>query len=1009
MIVSPPAKRRGPQFRVIRTPDGQGPSHRVNLSDLPDDLIIHIFSYLSGNSFAAVARVSRRFNELVRSPAAWRMAFFREFTGQDVTTGPRHSRKISWDDGNGSDVRAEFRFFTRLTAKMSWNIEYILRTSLLRGLASGRPARGDGAVGSVGNSSKSGRASAGKGNSSSVITYDSKLLGSITHIDAIFSSGARRGPQVYSGCAAFGIAGRSDPTTGRVDQWGIRDWTSWRDPAQPVPAAGPNANGVAGAGAGDFLHVMDVSREYGVVAAEGSPDGRIYHRHAAERVGRFLTRNTGGIMQLDAEFPNVQVGFEGVSAVWIAKSPDVPIMTESMIGILVGSTKGVLSAFSVGTTGSGPRYSMRDCTAIWVLSPGVPIVSIKVDDNYSFKKKASGRVWAVVLNALGEVFYLTETPSPVISHAREASIETSWQAGRTARWHLLDATRRKPAVACDISSDPDRALDLVRTSSNSMRRSREDLIAESEAIEDLLLREPQYFMDKYIGWDPTRRMEVDFAGGDGRKGGEAIVVISRGFEPWQDPEVRRLRRSVHHEDRSSSLAGKTLVTHGNVVDSWSVSVMSLESCSHAPITTSAIDMSIYALTTAEEDEQHQQRGFSSSDGATTPHIPGNRARMLAVGTKSGAVVIWNARDVPTAGMVLPRRIIQTDSPEVTCVALSSLYVVHGGSDGLVQAWDPLASTLQPVRTIHSRAPGRVPRQVLNNMPAEVRQAATTARVGAIFLDADATRLRGVLAIGCFLRYWSYDRDSSDPGAGSSKRRRRAGGAGIRRRSRNAASTASNRALPADATSFPSFIAGEQAEAKRKRLEVEAALRRLSERFGVDLGGTGAAGPGHLTMSTEDALHYALLLSREAYERERMLREVWPQGSDADSSGGTSPSSATSSDVGGGDGDAARLQSSSSPPTGPEDAALATGEQPLAELGWATPSPAHDDEIDEDLATALRLSLLDYQQRAAAGDAAFHGIHDEEFPPLGKAGPSTGSGGGRGGSMGKRKSTWDSDI
>jgi len=57
------------------------------------------------------------------------------------------------------------------------------------------------------------------------------------------------------------------------------------------------------------------------------------------------------------------------------------------------------------------RYERGQVTAKWVISPGVPIIAISVDENYSVKRHAHRRIWATVLNALGEVFYVTELPA----------------------------------------------------------------------------------------------------------------------------------------------------------------------------------------------------------------------------------------------------------------------------------------------------------------------------------------------------------------------------------------------------------------------------------------------------------------------------------------------------------------------------------------------------------------------------------------------------------------------
>src|SRR5690606_9054473 len=98
-------------------------------------------------------------------------------------------------------------------------------------------------------------------------------------------------------------------------------------------------------------------------------------------------------------------------------------------------------------------------------------------------------------------------------------------------------------------------------------------------------------------------------------------------------------------------------------------------------------------------------------------IPGQRARFMAVGTATGVVYIFDIRAAASRNPELinsipPIRVIYTDSPQISSLALTSLYVVHGGNDGLVQAWDPLASSTQPIRTLNSRFSSRARRRLI---------------------------------------------------------------------------------------------------------------------------------------------------------------------------------------------------------------------------------------------------------------------------------------------------------
>src|SRR5205809_7094949 len=146
--------------------------------------------------------------------------------------------------------------------------------------------------------------------------------------------------------------------------------------------------------------------------------------------------------------------------------------------------------------------------------------------------------------------------------------------------------------------------------------------------------------------------------------------------------------------------------------------------------------------------------------SSPPEIPGHRGRYLAIGTTTGIVCLWDMRgnispDPDTIGTITPVRIIYTDSPQISCLALTSLYLVHGGNDGLVQAWDPLASAIQPIRTLNSRFSSRARRRLLQTEVPTRGVNVNQFAAGTVCLDPDPTVLRGVVSLGARLRYWSY--------------------------------------------------------------------------------------------------------------------------------------------------------------------------------------------------------------------------------------------------------------
>ena len=517
-----------------------------------------MLSHLHPDSHSAVALVSKRFYSLVTTPHAWRMAFTRYFQGQDAFAKAAKARADLWQDSSSDFVRSETRYFTRLTPIATWRSEYLFRTRLLRSLARGKPATSSGSIGSSARSSHSGK------KVTAVLTYNSKLPWIVTNLHAIFSNG-KKPPRAIHGAADLGVATLSDPTIGKVEKWGLDDPVSFPQFDDVLPNAQPY--GLA-EGPAVCPNVMDVSQPFGMLAGEGYPGGRAYFRSVNERSGRYLGQDTG-VVDTYPDIPKIPELSEAICSVWIAKSSVVPTFTQSMAGMLTGSTLGVVTAYSLGSDPSGPRYSAGEMTARWVLSPGVPIISLKIDDHYSQKRKVAARVWAVALNALGEVFYLTETMVPDVNRAKGDDVtKHAWLAGRTVSWHLVECTRRQ-ARPDESDKNAVRGGYSPRSPSNAMKLSPEQLAAEAREIEKFLRHRPAHFRKVCEGWDMRRKLEVDFGGDDGNGAGEAVFVIDSGTDKDVPPRVQRFTRSAgpreHEEaDDSSAFAMPTTVARRSI-------------------------------------------------------------------------------------------------------------------------------------------------------------------------------------------------------------------------------------------------------------------------------------------------------------------------------------------------------------------------------------------------------------------------------------------------------------
>ncbi|KAL2044323.1 hypothetical protein N7G274_003028 [Stereocaulon virgatum] len=950
LIYRPKKRNQAPGFTVIQRGKKSSSGQSV-LTDFPNEVLTHILSHLPPASLSEVSLVSRRFHHLVTTPHAWRIAFFRFFPGAEALSTSDSNSELS--DENDT-LRAERRLFTRLTALASWRSEYILRTRLLRSISRGKPLETSGA-------GTSGPSRPGIGNNGSAhVTYNSDLVTIVDHLHATFGTGFdKRLPRFVHGATDVGLASTSDPKLGKVDAWGFADSLVTQQFADLYPGDEPY-----GLGPGDVIgvpNVMDVSQPYGMVYAEGYPGGTAFYRSTEEKRGRHL------FCPLDQSTPESGIPFilptESFCSVWIAKNANIPDLTEGLIGLLVGSSQGVLSSYSLGTNNLHERRLERgELTARWVLSPGVPIVAITVDENHSSKRRSLNRIWAVVLNALGEVFYLVGFPTrPQLDRALKidkVSLEKSaWEAGRTVYWTLVEPTRRT------ARPDPFERPELdgsytPRTSWNGMGLSKAQVTAETQEINGFLQKKPKDFRKVCSGWDMRRQLLVDFAASDENGAGEGIIVVSCGLDEGQHAKIKRFTRCklkesnyvLNHPEsqmpvndkisfpslfggststlkdqatwsfsdksssRRSSMAQSDSASNKYMFEEWRTSVFLSGGIKSPQIMATAIDMSSFALLTTTEDPLLCMAGSSqASSPLTSPlahmpfpessnDVPGQRARLLAVGTKTGTVILWNIR-APTASNAIlenhikPVRIIHTDSPQISCLALSALYLVHGGNDGLVQAWDPLASTTDPIRTLNSRFSSRARRRLIQAEASVAGVGINLFAAGAICLDPDPSVLRGMVSLGSHLRYWSYSSQAADQYKGNKRRLRR---------SERGSNQGGDKFSGTGRGALKDYIANEKLELEREKRIKRKEEERLSGRYGVDLLGPGA--------TEDEILAYATMLSEEAARSDELRRK--------------SASDDSSSDT-------------------VTDEAVAS---PLASSSL--------DELDNDMAEAIRLSLDD---------------------------------------------------
>ncbi|KAI2620113.1 hypothetical protein GGR54DRAFT_602534 [Hypoxylon sp. NC1633] len=887
-------------------------SRSIQLSDFPNEILTHILSHMHPDSHASVALVSKRFYGLVTNPQVWYMAFHRFFPGQDaqITAGKSRGEVQILDDWKSHKSLA----FTRLSPHGLWRSEYLLRIRLLRSVAKGKPGR---KLGRFGASAKVGPSYM---KATAVLTYNSKLLSPITNIHAIFEHTSKKPPRVIHGASRMGVASTSDPTTGKLDIWGLTLERNLENPLRPSVLYG------LGNLRATVPNVVDVSQAYGLAGGEGFPGGRVYYHAANKNIGRFLTQGSE-FADSHPDIPEIRRRDEATCSVWIAKSASILYLTQSIFGIMIGSSLGVVTTYAVDRS---PLYEQGEMTARWVLSPGVPIIGLRVDDRYNLKRNALGRVWAVALNALGEVYYLTQPPTaPLRKTKTDDSVLWAWRTARSTCWQLVEATRRQAQLHAWDDDVP--SSYSPRSSSDNMNLTEAQMAAEAKEIEKFSRYLPFRFREVCSGWDMRRKLEVDFASDDEHGAGECVFVIGCGHEDDQTSTIRRFHRTVTSQverisgseppSPNSSGPSNAILPGRLGLDDWAETPFCSVELLSAEITATAVDLSHFALITSFEDTLKEAATLASSIPARPARpslldVPGRRARLLGVGTKDGKILLWNmreawiAREVHAPG-VQPVRIIQTKSPEISCMALSALYLVHGGSDGLVQAWDPLASTLDPIQTIKPPSTTRLSStfRIAEHwgtgdwVPASGDVGIT---IGAIYLDPDPTALRGIVAFGAWLRYWSYSSLISGP-----TRRPR--------RSRN------HGRVMGRLEDIEGYIATEAEEMRSEEQHKASKQARLRSRFGVGLA----------DLTEEETIRYAEMMSQESFLLDEQRRA---SASDTGSAGDLDTTSTFGSTV-------------------TPDPSV-TGPNPLATSSNAYNETADESEYELQIQAAIRLSLLE---------------------------------------------------
>jgi hypothetical protein len=854
----------------------------------------------------------------------------------------------------------------------------------------------------------------------------------------------KKQPLFMHGAVEQGGVTMSDPGIGKPGSWGTTDFDAFKHFADHFPGELPYALGPANVVG--MPNVLDISQPYGKVYGEALPGGRLYYTSTSEQRGRFVPISSSADHALG--IPDASMINSSVTSVWIAKSESVLKVTNGLFGFLAGFANGVLAAYALGVNPvHDRRYDKGEPTAKWVLCPGVPIIAICIDERVSSRRLGARRIWATVLNALGEVFYLMDAPvrPDFVGKATPDELDRlAWRTGRTVQWSLLEATRRsaKPdpfgTAQVDGSYSPRTSSDLF-----GFTLSKDQIIAETKEVEVFMRHKPKHFQSLCDGWDMQQRLIVDFAGDDHHGAGESIFVVDCGLYDNKPASVRRFTRcktkvaadfdldswpTIESTMKRSSIFGSGSPVQNSPYaspalrsaprsrtssqddgadtkfrETWLISNYSFGELRNVHISALASDDSDFAMLNVHEDPLLGMSGGSNTSSplasplghvstvTSSAEMPGHRARLFGIGTTTGIVMLWDMRaslspSPEVVGTVHPARIIYTKSPQISSLALTALYVVHGGNEGLVQAWDPLASTNEPIRTLNSRFSDRARRRIAQAEASAHGVGNNFYAAGAIVLDPDPTALRGMVSLGSYVRYWSYSSTAAD----AYKSRKR--GQLRHRGERGSNSTPAAQKVSATGRGvIKDYITNERYEMEREKIVKQKEQERLSGRFGTNLLGEGA--------SEEEMLAYATMLSEEAFSTDEKKRK------DQDSSSFTSPSQPQNRVDDGTDADleeALRLSlldneaASSSPALEDFNIPIRYGRNSKRGTPSRAPksgsSKAPTATEADDLEFALQLSLVEEQSKLDM---------DTEFPALSPA-SSTGSDDGKGKGKSRRR-------
>ncbi|KAK6353179.1 hypothetical protein TWF696_005166 [Orbilia brochopaga] len=465
------------------------------------------------------------------------------------------------------------------------------------------------------------------------------------------------------------------------------------------------------------------------------------------------------------------------------------VFTEYGIGLVYITSEGEVHMFRADTSPLAPGFKVHRTletfrTAKWKLSPRCALISVKVDNDYTPEKRALGRPWCMVQNIVGEIWTFSGDPNPPPQlqdtgmteeeedladlEAADNDIENGPIGDELS---LMDHVQRQEAwlkLRQELAATYKMEREALREAER--RRIAAHVQGHWTMIEGTRVERPIsgfYLDDLYrdtgliVGDNENIQplklpwiMEVDF-------GGYNVVTFSTFSN-----EERRVQGFIHrlnteftdnkHKVPEADIGGSQ--GFQGSPDEWSKTRLRIPKSGEEIFDNSKNPQNITSLAM---DQSVLARAVPVSPNDNTV---GGNARLFAVGTNHGRVLVFNIRGNPSkrsSDLLMPMRVCKIPgSPKITCLAVTSLAVIAGASNGAISVFDPLGSSTEPIRKIvHAMT-----------IDAKKDYFQRTARYGwsrseqenswqeetsayRICVDPNARNWRGAAVLGCNILYW----------------------------------------------------------------------------------------------------------------------------------------------------------------------------------------------------------------------------------------------------------------